>query len=290
MAIVLSRFKSHLIILCGLALSVIAVPPAVGADLDNNTAQAYEGRLAVVNQGFARQTDSEAFLQQATPEALARMRRGEILLTAGTGDGITDVPKGLFHHWRAAAFVPDVTLDRLLAIVQDYTTYSDVYDWVIVSQLAGRDGDRFRTFFRVKRSAGVVTGVVDTWLVTEYRRLGPDRAIAVAKADCIRQVEHAGESSEYRLRPGTGSGYLWRADALSKYLERDGGVYVELDTIGLSRGYPPLLGWIIEPIARRLGRESAAASLSQLRAAVISAPVPRGERARVTSGAAWCGE
>ena len=287
---VLSRFKPHLIVLCGLALSLIAVPPAVGADLDDKTAQAYERRLAVVTHAFAKQTDSEAFLQQATPEALARMRRGEILLTAGTGNGITDLPKGLFHHWRAAAFVPDVTLERLLAIVQDYTTYSDVYDWIVVSQLAGKDGDRFRTFFRVKRSAGVVTGVVDTWLVTDYRRTAPDRVITIAKADCIRQVEHAGESGEYRLRPGTGAGYLWRADALSKYLERDGGVYVELDTIGLSRGYPSLLGWIIEPIARRLGRESAAASLSQLRAAVSSPPVPRGERARITSGTTWCGE
>ena len=119
----LSRFKPHLIVLGGLALSLIAVPPAVGADLDDKTAQAYERRLAVVTQAFAKQTDGEAFLQQATPEALARMRRGEILLTAGTGNGITDVPKGLFHHWRAAAFVPDVTLERLLAIVQDYTTY-----------------------------------------------------------------------------------------------------------------------------------------------------------------------
>jgi hypothetical protein len=31
----------------------------------------------------------------------------------------------------------------------------------------------------------------------------------------------------------------------------------------LSRSFPPLLGWIIEPIARRLGRRSAATSLQE---------------------------
>lgn len=284
-----SRLRSSLIFLGCVTAVLLVVLPAVAADLEARTAEAYERYLTAVAQAFARQTGSEIFLQQATPEALARMRRGEILLAAGRGDGITDVAKGLIHHWRATVFVPNVTLARLLASVQDYSVYADVYDWVIAAQLIANEGDRFRTFFRVKRTAGVVTGVVDVWIVTDYRRVGSDRMVAVAKADCLRQVERAGERDEYRLRPGTGSGYLWRADALSKYLERDGGVYVELDTIGLSRGYPPLLGWIIEPIARRLGRESAADSLKQLRAAVISAPTPRGNRGRVISSTTWCG-
>jgi hypothetical protein len=283
------RGRLQLVFLVCVVGCLCAQRPTAAAELEAQTTTAYERHMASVAQAFAERIRDETFLQNGAPDALARMRRGEILLAAGTGDGISNVPKGLIHHWRAAAFIPNVTLERLLAFVQDYSAYADAYDWLIASQLIAREGDEYRAFFRVKQSAGVVTGVVDMWMVTDYRRLGSDRIVAVSKTDCVRQVEHAGDSRESRLRPGTGSGYLWRADALSKYLQRDGGVYVELDAIGLSRGYPALLGWIIEPIARRLGRESAAGSLNKLRAATISPPTRRGARGTVNSSAAWCG-
>jgi hypothetical protein len=270
--------------------SLVVPRAAAAAELDARTASAYERHIAAVAQVFNERVSSEMFLEQGSPEAMDRMRRGEILLAAGTGDGIVDVPRGLIHHWRAAAFIPDVTLERLLGIVQNYSAYVDAYDWLVASQLVAREGDRYRAFFRVKQSAGVVTGVVDMWMVTDYRRISSDRVIALARTDCVRQVDHAGESRESRLRVGTGDGYLWRADALSKYLQRNGGVYVELDAIGLSRGYPALLGWIIEPIARRLGRESAAGSLNRLRTVANSSPTRRRERGTVNSSAAWCGE
>jgi hypothetical protein len=55
----------------------------------------------------------------------------------------------------------------------------------------------------------------------------------------------------------------------TRFVERDGGVHVELETLGLSRRFPPLLGWIIEPIARRLGRSSVERSLGELKSAVL---------------------
>lgn len=280
-------YVNYLTSLLWIAALLFAPRSSAAAELDARTTMEYERRLAAVTQAFEKQIGAATFLESHTSDALARMRRGEILLAPGTGDGITDVTKGLFHHWRAATFIPNLTLERLLSIVQDYSAYNDMYTWVTASELVARDGDRYRSFFRVRQSAGPVTGVVDMWMVTDYRRVNSDRVIAIARSECVRQVAHAGEASETRLRQGTGSGYIWRADALSKYLERDGGVYIELDTIGLTRGYPPLLGWIIEPVARRLGRESASGSLNQLRVAVTTSP-PRSERdKRIVT---WCGE
>jgi hypothetical protein len=272
-------------------VSLIAARSTAAAELEARTLAAYERQLLAVTEAFTKRMGSSTFLETASPEALARMRSGEILLAPGTGDGITDIPNGLIHHWRAAGFIPNVTLERLLTIAQDYSAYSDFYSWVTASQLVDRQGDRFRSFFRIKRRSGVVTGVIDVWMVTDYRRIESDRASSTAAAECIRQVEHAGERNETRLRPGTGSGYIWRADALSKYLARDGGVYVELDALGLSRGYPPLLGWLVEPVARRLGRESAAESVNQLRAAVINPPTPpaRSDGDRPIASVSWCG-
>ena len=60
-------------------------------------------------------------------------------------------------------------------------------------------------------------------------------------------------------------GYLWRANTFSRLAERDGGVLVELENVGLSRAFPPILGWLIEPIARRIGRSSVEDSLLEFR-------------------------
>jgi len=80
------------------------------------------------------------------------------------------------------------------------------------------------------------------------------------------------QSATRRLLPaGRDSGYLWRASSFTTLAEQDAGVYVGMETLGLSRGFPPFLGWFIEPIARRLGRKSIERSLEQFVAAVRKA-------------------
>jgi hypothetical protein len=274
-----------------LVAALAIVPQATAAaDLEPTTAAAYDRFLETVTQAFSKQVGTDDFLAQASPQALDRLRHGEILLEPGSGDGIIDVPKGLIHHWRGTAFVPNVTLEEVLRVARDYTRYAAIYDWVVAADLVASEGNRYHTFFRAQRRASTVTGVVDVWMVTEYQHLRPGRATSVARADCVRQVEHAGEPAEHRLRPGTGNGYLWRANAMSKYLERDGGVYMEIDAIGLSRGFPPFLGWIIEPVARRLGRGSAGESLRQLRVALTSPPAAVAKASPVVNSRPWCGE
>ena len=93
-------------------------------------------------------------------------------------------------------------------------------------------------------------------------------AYALSTADDIREVENAGQRDERLLPAGQDSGYLWRASNFTRFTEREDGVYVEMETIGLSRGFPPFLGWLIEPIARRLGRKSIERSLEEFIAEV----------------------
>jgi hypothetical protein len=203
------RFCACLTVVC-VAVSLIAPPRIAAAELAAATTQAYDRYIATLLGEFSKRIASDMFLEHGIPPALDRMRRGEVLLDAGSGDGIIDVPNGLIHHWRATVFIPNVTLAGLLKTVQDYPGYASLYTWLVASELLNVDGDRYRTFFRAKRSAGVVTGVLDLWMTTEYQRLATDRVTSIAKAECVRQVEHAGERGEHRLRPGSGSGYLWR--------------------------------------------------------------------------------
>jgi hypothetical protein len=46
------------------------------------------------------------------------------------------------------------------------------------------------------------------------------------------------------------------------------GVFVVMETLGLSRRFPPMTGWIIEPIARRIGRKSVEGSLDEFLTAI----------------------
>lgn len=284
-----------------LVLLPLVVTGGVAADLEPETVAAYEKYIAGATRDFTPPTHEDVRprrMEWTSPQLRARLRAGEVVARPGRDDGILKVPDGLVHHWRAAIFIPDVTLARVLAVVQDYGSYAAVYDWVIDSarlrDVREPDRDRYWVLLRIKRKAGMVSSTVDLWTAIEYRQPRPDLVTAVSNADCIRQVEDAGERDERRLPIGTGSGYLWRADTFTSYYERDGGVYVDLQTLGLSRGYPPLLGWIIEPIARRLGRGSAADGLERLRAVVkrrddekAPAETPRWT-SRLTTG--WCGD
>jgi hypothetical protein len=144
----------------------------------------------------------------------------------------------------------------------------------------------------MKRRTRWVTTVVDLWAEVEYRYPSEDRATASSNADCIREVENEGKRNERRLPVGQGGGYLWRANTYTAYLEREGGVYVDFHTVGLSRDFPPMLGWLIEPIARRIGRGSVTETLKELRRAVVDpARQPHGsEAAPAPPEPAWCGE
>lgn len=51
-------------------------------------------------------------------------------------------------------------------------------------------------------------------------------------------------------------------------MERDGGVYVEFEAIGLSRDIPASMRWLIDPIVRRVSRRSLLTSLQQTEKAV----------------------
>ncbi len=267
------RLKALYVVCC--AASIFGWPGVTtAAELAPETAEAYERYVAELRERFGAEVLARIPPENASQDALVRLRAGEIIAEPGNGDGILDVPGGLVHHWRGAAFIPDVSLDEVIATAQDYSSYADNYEWVVGGGVLNHERDEerardlFEIFLRIERSASVVKGILDLWTVVEYQRQSPEFASAVSTTDCIRQIENEGRPNERRLPVGTGSGYLWRAVTLSTYFQGERGVITEFETIGLSRRFPRMLGWIIEPIARRLGRGSAADSLRQLRRAV----------------------
>jgi hypothetical protein len=67
-----------------------------------------------------------------------------------------------------------------------------------------------------------------------------------------------------------GTGLICRLFGVARFEERDGGVYVEIEAIALSRDVPASLRWLIDPIVRRVAKASLINFLQQTRAAVHS--------------------
>ncbi len=253
----------------GLLLAVVSVivygaawesRPALAAELQARTAVAYEQYLARVTRDFPSWPSDADRADPPSADAIVAGPARE--------DGIINVPGGLVHHWVGSGFIRGVGLQEVVTLSRAYEEFPRVHKGVIASRVLEHEGDRYRVLMRIKAGAGGVTGVLDIRSSVRYSRPTQDRVLVVSSADEIREVKNAGQRDERLLPPGNDSGYLWRASTFTRYVATRDGVWIRMETLGLSRRFPPLMGWIIEPIARRLGRRSVEGTLREFRAAL----------------------
>jgi hypothetical protein len=233
--------------------------PVAAAELEKRTSAAFDAY---------HEAARRAFLDRARPLVAPTPPSGVLSAEPAREDGIVGVPGGLVHHWRATAFVRGATLRQSLDVSMAFDNYHAVYKAVVRSRQLGRDGDSYSVLVRLDESEAGLRAVLDVRSTVEYASPSPGVALVLSHADEIRQVQNGDRREERLLPAGRDSGYLWRAATFTYFREQPDGVYVETETVGLSRGFPPLLGWIIEPIARRVGRRSAANALQEFVAAV----------------------
>jgi len=199
---------------------------------------------------------------------LTQVRGGQLAIESLTGKGAREIPGGLIHDWIGAIFIPGVTLEKTLALIQDYNHHQFYYKpEVMVSRLISRHGNDFKVYLRLMKHK-FITVILDTYYDVHYFPLSGGRCYSRAYSTRIVEVEDAGKPDEHDLPPGNDSGYLWRLDSYWSFEQRDGGVYVECEAISLTRGIPAGLGWLIEPVVNNLPRESLANTLLKLRVAL----------------------
>jgi hypothetical protein len=199
------------------------------------------------------------------------LKRGEVvtqqLETIDRGASIP-VPGGLIHHWIGVVFIPGVDLQRTLALLQNYDEHSRIYaPRVLRSKLIRRNGDDFEVFLRL-RDRNVVTVVLDTEYDVHYVRLDPARACSQSYSTRVAEVERVGEKDERDKPVGHDNGYLWRLNSYWRFWQHDGGVYVQLEAISLTRDIPEGLGWLVRPFITSIPKESLVFTLSRTRDAL----------------------
>jgi hypothetical protein len=111
----------------------------------------------------------------------------------------------------------------------------------------------------------VITVVVNSEHEARFSRDRSDRAQSRIYSTRIAEVEEAGTPNERELPVGRDGGYLWRLYTYWRLLERDGGTYVQCETISLTRGIPLGLGWLVRPFVTSIPRESLEFTLATTR-------------------------
>jgi hypothetical protein len=267
----MTRLLVTLALLAGAMARAHAAPAAAAAELQNRTIQAFDRYVRLTE---ARLNGAAPFLwidglpEARRREALQTVQRKELsierLATKENGRDI-DVPDGLIHHWVGTAFVPGVTINDALAVLQDYNEHHRIYaPTVAASKLQSRDGDRFRFFLRFVMKK-VITVTVNSDHEAVFRRPAADRAEGWIHSTRIAEVENAGTPSEREKPIGDDGGYLWRLNTYWRLLARDGGLYIHCESVSLSRGIPFGFGWVVGPFVTSIPRESLTFTLETTR-------------------------
>ena len=203
------------------------------------------------------------YLQHASSDngatALARLRAGQFIyerLQTFTSDGEEiEIHDGLAHHWLGAAFVPGVSVDEALELVQSYDAHADIFPEVERSRLLSKNGDTYRAFLRFRKHK-VITVVMNTEHEARYVWVTPERAYSLSHSTRIQEVEGADTPDERELPEGEGHGFMWAMNSYWRFLERDGGTYIECESITLTRTIPYLLRWLVGPFVNDVPRAS----------------------------------
>ncbi len=249
--------------------SLVAPSLSRGAELKQDTLVYWNAYIDAANRQIGSQTPFLWVDQK--PGRLQRVRGGEILVSSIGNENPKPVESGLIHDWLGAAFLPDTSIKDVLSAVRDYGDYKEYYKPTVVdSKLLNRYGPCEKYSMRMVNKEVVAQTALDMEYETCCLKVDELRWYSITHTTRVEEIRHYGESNERKLPPDHGSGYVWRLYSIARYEQRDGGTYVEVEAIALSRDIPLGLRLLVSTIVRHLSRNSIFTSLQQTRDAVRS--------------------
>jgi hypothetical protein len=190
------------------------------------------------------------------PVDFARLRRGELIIDKLTTGAGTELPGALLHDWRGTAFISGGKAADFERLMKSFDAYPSVYaPQVLTARILEHDGDHFQTTMRV-RQKHVLTVVMDTTYDITFARFDALRGSSISRSTRIAEIYSPGTAHERVLGPGEEHGFLWRMNTYWTYEERDGGLYIEIESVSLSRSIPMGLEWAIAPFIESVPRDS----------------------------------
>jgi hypothetical protein len=244
---------------------------AHGADLGPETAKAWDQYVESVRaKTQARAAGAACFLwADESADRVQRLRRGEVVVSPAAERTPRPIPGGLIHHWVGAVFLPGVSLAAVRSSMRNFDRYKEYYSNVVDSKYIGNDGhvDQFTAI--EKHDSLFSRFALDADSSAYYTKLDDKRGYGVSYTTRLQQIQNYGEPGQYKLEPYSPKAYVWRLTSITRYEERDGGVYMEVEAIALSRDISASLRWLVDRFIRQAASGAMTASLQQTRLAVL---------------------
>ena len=240
---------------CGILVLAIA-PVCAFADPPAAATAAFNTYIGKVEARLAQQHRAAKGFLATRPQDEARLRAGELViekLTPSTGD---EFAGAMLHDWRGTAFAPGATAADFERVMRDFNGYPQRYaPQVTRAKILTEQGDRYRVSMRV-RQKHVITVVMDTDYDIAFGRLDARHGYSLSRSTRIAEIAGAGTEKERALPGSEEHGFLWRLNTYWSYEERDGGLYMQIESVSLTRSIPTGLGWAIGPFVKSVPRES----------------------------------
>jgi len=250
-----------------------------GSELEPPTAQAYEEYVKTAQARMQNEVnDPGHFLRiDGLPDAqkaavISRLRSGELIIqpmTTTEHQAPVQIPGGLVHHWFAIAFIPGVTARQVLQLSQHYDRYGELYKPdVQYAKILNREGDHLRVHYRFYRNT-IVSVVYDAEFEIDYSMPNSSTNYSLARSIRIAEVQNPGKPSEREYPVGKDHGYMWRLNFDSRWVERDGGVYLQVEFLALSRTVPAVFAWLVNPYMCAIPRDYLTRYMDATRTALL---------------------
>ncbi len=205
-----------------------------------------------------------------------QLRSGAILLEPARGNGLIQLKGGgLIEDWIGAAFIPGVDIANVLAVAQDYAHHKDYFKPEIAgTQVRRHEGNNFAVFMRIVKTKLFLTDVLNTENDIRFVPIDAKRWYSVGRSTRVAEVADSGKPGEHELPVGKDRGLLWRLNGYWYFEEKDGGVYIQCESITLTRDVPFGMGKLFEPFIHGLPAESLRNGLEKIRKAVLARTAP----------------
>jgi hypothetical protein len=249
---------SFLLTISTLQTTAAQPSPAALASFSNYVGTV-ENRLAQQHRGLS------GFLAN---EDQGRLHNGELIIEELTPASPAGFPGAMLHHWRGAAFAPGAKAVDFEHLMRNFSAYPQYYaPQVVQARVLSQQGDHYQIVMRVKQHH-VIAVVMDTAYDVSFALLDARHGYSISRSTRISEIESAGTVHEHALGPGEDHGFLWRLNTYWSYEERDGGLYMQIESVSLTRAVPTGLGWAIGPFIESVPRESLEFTLRSTRDAL----------------------
>ena len=230
-----------------LPASAVAEPSQAATSAFNEYVNQAEARLAK-----QRSTANNFLAGTFTAQEQQQLRQGELVITGISPTNGSPLPGALLHHWRGTAFVPGAKVADFEGLLKDLKDYPRYYaPQVLQAALLTEQGDHLQTRMRVKQKH-VITVVMDIENDIRLGRLDSQHGYSTSRSSKITEINSSGQA----VAPADDHGFLWRLNTYWSYQEADGGLYLQIESISLTRAVPSGLNWIVQPFIQKIPRES----------------------------------